>query len=90
MTIFDEELGQEIYIAANGEISPCCWTGFYPSYKSDYANQQLRKIVKENNALQYGIRHSIQWFEKLADTWQHASVKEGRILTCNNVCGHDL
>lgn len=79
MTIENDYRGQEIYIAANGDVSPCCWTGFYPAYKTSYSNRQLAQIVKENNALVYGIEHSVQWFNALAETWKIPSVKQGRI-----------
>ena len=81
--------GQEIYIAANGDVSPCCWTGFYPAYKTSYSNRQLAEIVKENNALIYGLEHSVQWFNALAETWKIPSVKQGRIKACNDTCGYD-
>lgn len=90
MTINNSYLGQEIYITANGEIYPCCWTGFYPKYHArTYTNKQLFDIVSENNALVHGLEHSIKWFNKLVETWSIPTVQQGRILACNNECGHD-
>lgn len=90
MTIKDEFHGQEIYISANGDVFPCCWTGFYPRYKSmRYSNIQLLPMMKENNALVYGIPHAVGWIENIAKTWQIPTVKDGRILICNQTCGHD-
>ena len=90
MTINNEQQGQEIYICANGEVYPCCWTGFYPRMNnSGYTNQQLRKIVKENNAIVHGLEHAVQWFSKITESWSISTVKQGRIMACNDVCGHD-
>lgn len=90
MTIESEHQGQEIYLCANGEVYPCCWTGFYPKMnRAEYTNQQLREIVKENNALEHGLEHAVKWFTKLSESWSIPTVRQGRILACNNVCGHD-
>jgi MoaA/NifB/PqqE/SkfB family radical SAM enzyme len=80
--------GHEIYIAANGEVYPCCWTGFYPTHNQhSWTNRQLAPLVKENNALVYGIEHAIAWFSAIERTWAFDSVKAGRILACNENCG---
>lgn len=90
MTIESEFLGQEIYISADGNVFPCCWTGFYPAYKSArYSNKQLLPLMEENNAREYGIRHAIGWFEKIVRSWDIPTVQQGRILICNQTCGHD-
>lgn len=90
MTIENNHRGQEIYITANGEIYPCCWTGFYPKYHTGtYTKKQLFDIVSENNALIYGLEHSIKWFDKLVETWKIPTVQQGRIKACNDVCGYD-
>jgi len=78
---------QEIYIAANGEVYPCCWLGFYPlSKQGNPSTFQLRPLVKENNALEYSLEHSIQWFIDIEKTWQ-GKVLQGKIYTCNETCG---
>lgn len=90
MTVKNEWLGQEIFISADGNVFPCCWTAYYPGFKSQrYTNKQLLPIMKENSALVYGIRHAVTWFKDIAKTWQIPTVKEGRILICNETCGHD-
>ena len=90
MTIENEHQGQEIYICANGEVYPCCWTGFYPKMNSaGYTNRQLRDIITENNAVEHGLEHALQWFAKITESWSIPTVKQGRIMACNNVCGHD-
>lgn len=78
----------EIYITANGEVYPCCWLGFYPTLETgNPSNMQLRPIVKNNNALEFGIKHAIEWFNKIEESWNLGSVKAGKIYTCNETCG---
>lgn len=77
----------EVYIAANGEVYPCCWLGFYPlSKQGNPSTFQLRPLIKENNALEYGIEHAIAWFNEIENTWS-CTVAEGKIYTCNETCG---
>lgn len=78
---------QEIYIAANGEVYPCCWLGFYPlSRQGNPSTFQLRPLIKENNSLDYGVEHAINWFNEIERTWS-TTVAEGKIYTCNETCG---
>jgi len=80
---------KEIYITANGEVYPCCWLGFYPNIKEtgNPSNMQLRSIMKNNNALEYGIEGAIRWFNEIEASWNLNSVAEGKIYTCNETCG---
>lgn len=79
----------EIYIAANGEVSPCCWLGFYPTHSlRNASNIQIRPLVTNNNAIEHGIETAIQWFSKIEETWDK-TVPNGKIYTCNNVCGEN-
>jgi sulfatase maturation enzyme AslB (radical SAM superfamily) len=78
---------QEIYVSANGEIYPCCWLGFYPlSKQGNPSTFQLRPLITENNALEYGIEHAINWFNQIEETWSK-TVPTGKIYTCNETCG---
>lgn len=81
----------EIYIAANGEVYPCCWLGFYPNSKfrrNHYGDDELLKtIVTNNNANQVGIRTAIEYFTKIEQAWQLDYYSEGRIFTCDEYCG---
>ena len=78
---------REIYVSANGEIYPCCWLGFYPlSKQGNPSTFQLRPLIKENNALEYGIEHAIAWFNQIESTWGK-TVLDGKIYTCNETCG---
>lgn len=83
---------RSVYVAANGEVSPCCWLGFYPStyghgqyYQA--ANAQLNDIVKENNALKFPLEHCIKWFESVEQSWNVPTFEQGRLVICNDNCG---
>ena len=77
----------EIYVSANGEIYPCCWLGFYPlSKQGNPSTFQLRPLITENNAIEYGIEHAIAWFNRIENTW-NKTVSDGKIYTCNETCG---
>jgi MoaA/NifB/PqqE/SkfB family radical SAM enzyme len=81
---------KSIYVAANGEVYPCCWTGFFP--KMNYrklGNDQLRNLLKyqNNNAIDVGLENAVKWFNDLESTWQISSVLEGKNYICNETCG---
>jgi sulfatase maturation enzyme AslB (radical SAM superfamily) len=83
-----------IFIAANGDVSPCCWTGFYPrTYgKGQYhqaANAQLVPLMSKNNALEYSIKECIQWFSRVQGSWDQDSYQLGRLVICDDNCGSD-
>ena len=78
---------QEIYIAADGSVYPCCFLGFYPRTMSHPGNKELAHMVKENNALQYPLEHCLNWFESVEQAWSKTSIAEGRPYQCVNTCG---
>jgi sulfatase maturation enzyme AslB (radical SAM superfamily) len=77
---------QEIYIAADGTVYPCCFLGFYPGQMTHPGNEQLLPLVRENNALEYDLEHCIEWFNLVEQTWERASVNDGRLYQCVNSC----
>lgn len=77
---------QEIYIAANGEVYPCCFLGFYPKTMHHPGNDELSKLVKENNALQYDLEHCLKWFDSVEETWKKESIAQGRLYQCVHTC----
>jgi MoaA/NifB/PqqE/SkfB family radical SAM enzyme len=85
---------KEIYVAANGEVSPCCWTGFYPqTNKRLLGNDQLLEILKVNsnsNALEVGLQSAIDWFGAIERTWKIQDVSHGRLYICNSTCGNTV
>jgi MoaA/NifB/PqqE/SkfB family radical SAM enzyme len=77
----------EIYISANGEVYPCCWLGLYPKNKpGDPRTFRLLPLIKQNNALEYGLDRTIEWFNAIEKTWDK-TVLEGKIYACNETCG---
>jgi hypothetical protein len=83
---------RSVYIAANGDVSPCCHTGFYPhTYGAGQyhqaANAQLKPIMKKNNALEYSLKECIEWFTEVEKTWTIPTFEQGRLVICNDVCG---
>ena len=83
---------KSIYIAANGDVSPCCYMGFYPQTygKGQYhqaANGQLLPLIFENNAIEHSIEHCIQWFSNVEKRWQEKTYENGRLIICDDNCG---
>lgn len=83
---------KSIYIAANGDVSPCCYLGFYPKTygKGQYheaANLQIVPLIEKNNALKYDLSECIKWFADVEKSWSKRSYREGRLVICDDVCG---
>jgi MoaA/NifB/PqqE/SkfB family radical SAM enzyme len=78
---------EELYIAANGEIYPCCYLGFYPQTMNHPGNEQLKPLVKNNNALEHSLESCIKWFASVEETWNRPSIAEGRLYACVDTCG---
>ena len=77
---------KELYVAANGEVYPCCWLGFYPRTMFHRGNETLKLLVHENNALEHGLEHSIEWFNRIEESWQKESIPAGRLYACVETC----
>jgi MoaA/NifB/PqqE/SkfB family radical SAM enzyme len=83
---------RSIYIAANGDVSPCCYTGFYPKtyghgHYHQAVNAQLTPMMQKNNALEYSIEECISWFNQIAKSWKHTTYESGRLVVCDDNCG---
>jgi MoaA/NifB/PqqE/SkfB family radical SAM enzyme len=85
---------QSIYIAANGDVAPCCYLGFYPrTYgQGQYhqaANAQVAPLMSNNNALKNSLEQCIEWFAQVEQSWRKQSYEQGRLVICDDCCGCD-
>jgi MoaA/NifB/PqqE/SkfB family radical SAM enzyme len=83
---------KSIYIAANGDVSPCCFTGFFPrtyghGQYHQAANGQLAPLISRNNALEYTLEECIKWFSSVEKSWAIDSYEQGRLVICDDNCG---
>lgn len=83
---------KSIYIAANGDVSPCCWTGFYPQtfghgQYHQAVNAQLIPLIRKNSALEYPLEECIQWFQEIERSWEIPTYSDGRLVVCDDNCG---
>ena len=83
---------KSIYIAANGDVSPCCFLGFYPkTYGAgqyhEAANAQIKPLISKNNALEYPLEECIEWFESVKNSWKISDYQQGRLVICDDNCG---
>jgi len=77
---------KEIYLAADGSVYPCCFTGFFPKNMHHPGNSQIEPYIKNNNALNYSLEECIQWFLDLKKLWDLPDIKSGKPYICLNTC----
>ena len=74
---------RSVYISATGEVSPCCWLGFYPRTMYHLGNAELIKLLPaSNNALEVGLEQAIEWFDLIEKSWH-----QDQLFACNTNCG---
>jgi MoaA/NifB/PqqE/SkfB family radical SAM enzyme len=83
------KVAQEIYLAADGTVYPCCYLGFYPLSMNHPGNKELAPMVAENNALEYPLEHCLEWFESIEQAWSKSSIAEGRPYQCVSTCNQN-
>lgn len=84
-----------IYIAANGEVYPCCYTGSFPKTYGknlwhEKINGQLKEMIEDNDALEHPVSHTIKWFSKIEHSWSKKTYSQGRTMICDKFCGKNV
>ena len=83
----------EIYISAEGLVTPCCWTAgkLYKAYEEIGKNQIWSYFddLKDINALHTPLRDIIEggFFKKLQKSWNISSCADGKPKVCAEKCG---
>lgn len=85
---------KSIYVSATGDVSPCCYTGFYPkTYGAGQyhqaANAQLIPLIVKNNALEYSLQECVEWFKSVEKSWKIPNYEQGRLVICDDNCGQN-
>jgi MoaA/NifB/PqqE/SkfB family radical SAM enzyme len=88
----DTKKNKMIYVAANGDVSPCCYLGFYPqTYETGLmtGNDEIKLMLDgvTNNAREHSLRECIGWFNRVEESWKKESFESGRLWRCNHHCG---
>jgi MoaA/NifB/PqqE/SkfB family radical SAM enzyme len=81
---------RSVYMAADGHVYPCCWTGFNPAkYQSHTTvtawNTELGKYIAHNHAPTVGIETALMWFDDLSASWN----TDDQPGVCQHNCQHD-
>ena len=72
----------EIFLHANGNVSPCCWLGDLKLHESKHIIQDYNSVNIHHNSLQKILECS--YFKFLAQSTQGSATP---LTTCQNVCG---
>lgn len=83
------EKERSVYLAADGHVYPCCWTGFNPhEYNNHNAvavwNEDLRKYIRGNHGPSVGLEPAIAWFDQLKAAWS----SDDQPQACKEWCGN--
>lgn len=80
-----------IYISAEAKVYPCCWLGFSPhTYHKGHvgeSNKQIAELVENNSLYEHDLATAMKWFTKVEDSWNTKYYKDGRLYTCDFICG---
>ena len=85
---------KEIYISAEGLVTPCCWTAgkLYKTYEQLGQNQiwsYLDNDLNTINALQRPLREIVNgnFFLNIEKSWNLSSCSVGKSKVCAEKCG---
>ncbi len=77
---------QEIFLAANGMVFPCCYLGTYThDSPGSYQLNQLYSL-SDFDINKHSIDEILTTFKTISDRWDK-SVEQGNLLTCLYTCG---
>jgi len=89
-----------LFITAEGLAMPCCWTAgrMYKWWHKDPKQEQVWDFVDEAggkdaiSAKKYGLRAVFETgiFDNIQDSWNKASVAEGKLKVCSMKCGKEF
>lgn len=90
----DTQNRKSVYVAANGDVFPCCFLGYYPKTfgRGQYhqaANAQVAPLLANNNALESEFEECIKWFRAVEQSWNLTQYQQGRLVICDDCCGCD-
>lgn len=75
----------QIYVSANGNVSPCCWLDFewiLPSQDSRIEYMERIKFFPNLNNTSLAEIFNSQYFDKIEETWNNSPLQE-----CSKQCG---
>lgn len=76
----------EIFLHANGNVSPCCWLG-------DLQIHESKNIIKDYKSvnINYTPLHQILNGHYFTEIWKgiQGQIQDYKLTTCQNVCGFD-
>ena len=74
---------KSVYVAANGELYPCCHIGHFPKVFTKW-KQNFSDVVGnvDNNAIDIGFEQAINWFDRVENSWSKNSLEEGLLSSC--------
>ena len=85
---------KEIFISAEGIVTPCCWTAgkLYKTYEKIGQNQIWSYIddLKNINALHTSLREIVEgnFFKNIEKSWNLPSCLQGKSKVCAEKCGN--
>ena len=79
---------KSIYVSSVGEVYPCCFWGFATGDHRGMGASELtmiRDMIKDHNALEHGLEHAMEWFQRTDSIWND----QPTIGICHYTCGID-
>lgn len=91
---------KELYVSAEGELYPCCFIGslMLSSNRDHFTGGQIRSFMHQSGKEAISLHHhsmeeilNSELFQtKLAESWQAADVRGGKLAICSEICGENF